>query len=352
MSAIGTEALGIGTNTVNNLIGVGLGLAMERHNDKRQLAQQGKLQALQIKGQQQMTDYNMSKQYEMWLKTNYGAQMEQLNKAGLNPGLMYGMSGGGGTTTGAANGNVTGAEAPRGGQEIQTQMGIQMQGMQLALLNAQKQNIEADTQNKQAQATKTSGVDTTKTVTEIQSLSQGIQNQKAQAALLHIQTELQKVDLGFQKATYDDRVDYIAQEAREMTGKASQALIQANLDTDARDTRLKIIKTEYVQRLLENALITAQTNATKKSIDVMDTKMRLDEWQMKSLANDITNNIDKMSQQEREVYLKQKLAEYQTDPSNEIIEGLSRGLGSIIPIIGNKAVEGATPSPIRGFHKR
>ena len=36
----------------------------------------------------------------MWKDTNYSAQMEELKKAGLNPGLLYGMSGGGATTIG------------------------------------------------------------------------------------------------------------------------------------------------------------------------------------------------------------------------------------------------------------
>lgn len=158
--ALGTAAIGIGTSTANDLIGTAIGLGLEKHNDKRQLAQQEKLQNLQMKGNKEMTDYNMMKQLEMWKNTSYPAQMAMMKQAGLNPALMYGMSGGGGQSTGSANGNVSGASAPSGGQEIQTQMGLQLQGMQLSLLNAQKENIEADTQNKEAQATKTGGVDT------------------------------------------------------------------------------------------------------------------------------------------------------------------------------------------------
>lgn len=130
------------------VINTGLGLMLEGHNDQRQIKQQQKLQDMQIQGQEHMTDYNMGKQYEMWQKTNYGPQMEQLNKAGLNPGLLYGMSGGGATTIGNASGNVTGAQAPAGGREI---LDANAMGMQLEILRAQKQNIEADTANKIAQ---------------------------------------------------------------------------------------------------------------------------------------------------------------------------------------------------------
>lgn len=141
-----------------------LGLALGGYNDRRQINQQQKLQDQQIKGQKQMTDYNMSKQMEMWKATSYGGQMEQMNKAGVNPSLMYGMGGGGGQSTGQANGNVSGGSAPQGGREIQDITGMAMQmKAQLELLQAQKENINADTDNKKAETGYTGGVKTDNT---------------------------------------------------------------------------------------------------------------------------------------------------------------------------------------------
>ena len=77
-------------------IGGVLGMAFQGANDRRQIRQQQKLQDMQIAGNKQLTDYNYAKQLQMWKDTNYSAQVEQLKKAGLNPGLLYGMSGGGG----------------------------------------------------------------------------------------------------------------------------------------------------------------------------------------------------------------------------------------------------------------
>lgn len=129
---------------VNGVVGTGLGMMLGDYNDSRQREQQKKLQDIQIKGQKEMSDYNQGLQYDMWNKTNYGAQKEHMQKAGLNVGLMYGMGGGGGATTGSASGSVGGASAAQGGgAELQT-------GMQLALMGAQKENIEADTANKKA----------------------------------------------------------------------------------------------------------------------------------------------------------------------------------------------------------
>jgi hypothetical protein len=141
------QNLGIGAagQAASGLVDAGMGLLLEGHNDKRQLKQQQKLQDMQISGQQQMGIFNREQAMQMWHDTNYGPQMEELKKAGLNPALMYGMGGGGGTTTATPSGNVTGATAPQG----KATQGEGM-GMQLQLMQAQKENIEADTRNKEA----------------------------------------------------------------------------------------------------------------------------------------------------------------------------------------------------------
>jgi len=132
-------------NAAGGIVGAGLGLALQGANDRRQLKQQGKLQALEIEGQKQMGIFNRQQQMQLWNDTNYSAQMEQLKKAGLNPGLMYGMGGGSGGTTQANTGNVTGGQAPQGGGEI----------MGMAMMQAQIRNINADTQQKEATTNKT-----------------------------------------------------------------------------------------------------------------------------------------------------------------------------------------------------
>ena len=166
------------TGEIGSVVGQGLGMvlgaiggkAAARANDRRQIEQQKKLQALQIQGQKEMADYNYTKQMNMWDATNYSAQKAQLEKAGLNPGLIYGMSGGGATTTGGGySAGVGGGNAPSGGGEIQAMLGM---GLQLQLMKAQKENIEADTANKEANTAKTSGIDTTKAQAETDNLLQ------------------------------------------------------------------------------------------------------------------------------------------------------------------------------------
>ena len=125
-------------------------------NDDRQYNQQQRLQELQLKGNKDMVNYNYAKQLEFWKQTNYSAQMEQMKLAGLNPALIYGSSGSGGTT-GSATGGVTGASAPSGGGEALAFMNIAQKQQELKLLDAQKANIEADTKKKE---TETKNIDT------------------------------------------------------------------------------------------------------------------------------------------------------------------------------------------------
>ena len=125
--------------------GQGLGMILGDYGRARQVEQQEKLTAVQLAAQKEMGKFNAEQQLDLWNKTNSEAQVEHMKKAGLNVGLMYGGSGGGGATAAAASGNAGSgtAEAPSAG----TAMGLQI-ASQLALQKAQKENIEADTANK------------------------------------------------------------------------------------------------------------------------------------------------------------------------------------------------------------
>ena len=146
ITALANEAAGATTS----LIGTGMGMALAGWQDRRQLRQQQKLQNLQLQGNKQMADYNQALQYDMWQKTGPVGQMEQLEKAGLNPGLIYGMGGAGGQTTGSPSGAISGSQA---NNSDPTGMGLmmlqaKMQEAQIKVAEAQAKNIDADTDNK------------------------------------------------------------------------------------------------------------------------------------------------------------------------------------------------------------
>ena len=148
----------------DSAIGMGMGLLLGDINDKRQLKQNERLGEQNWKFQKRAAEFNMQQQLEMWKATNYSAQMEEMRKAGLNPALAYGMKGGGGVTTGSSNASAPqSGVAPVGGGEA---MGMMQQRIQMRLLQAQEENIRADTEKKKADAQLTSGAQTSNVVAD------------------------------------------------------------------------------------------------------------------------------------------------------------------------------------------
>lgn len=249
-----------------------VGLALEGHNDERQRKQQQELTDIQIKGQKNLNEHQKALDFDMWNKTNAAAQVKHLKDAGLNVGLMYGGSGAGGATTGGGSGGgVTGGSAPAGGREI----------MDMAMLKAQMDNIKADTEKKKVEAGKIGGVDTDLGKTQIASLTQGIENAKAQEALTRVQTSIGELDMKLKDLSMDDALDLIAHTARKADSEANIAFNEAYVSGETRDTKVNIMRAELIGTTLRNILTkaqtqatNAQTEATKKSIEVSDAQIK------------------------------------------------------------------------------
>lgn len=118
--------------------------------------------------QQRMIDY-----FNLTAKYNSASQQKQrLKEAGLNPALMYGQAGTGGAGTGATGG----AQAAGVGLAQSQAVGM---GLQLKSIAAQTKLAEANATKAYAEAEKISGVDTEKTRSEIESITQGIKESDA-----------------------------------------------------------------------------------------------------------------------------------------------------------------------------
>ena len=132
---------------------------------KRQIEQQKKLTDIQVAASKELGDYSQTLQKDMFDYT-FGTQNEyntpeaqrmRLEEAGLNPALMYGMSGVGGQSapgqlgagSGSAGGGTASGEAEREQAQIAKMgIGLQMQALKSQIeLNesqANKNNAEAD----------------------------------------------------------------------------------------------------------------------------------------------------------------------------------------------------------------
>lgn len=232
------------------------GLALENHNDRRQLKQQQKLGEQQLKFNKEMTDHQAATQLQMWKNTNYQAQMNEMKKAGLSPGLMYGMSGAGGTTTGGGAAGVSAPSAPSGGNEI---MGMQLMNAQRALIEAQTENVKADT-------TKKSGVDTKLGETQIQNLMTGIQTEKAKQTMMNVQTRIAEIEADIKTESYEDSLDTIKYTVRKMMAEIEGLEIGNEINEATKAEKISIIQGELIGLGLSNEMKKLGMKLTEEQI--------------------------------------------------------------------------------------
>jgi hypothetical protein len=182
-----------------NSIGQSFGDYMTRFGDKvfgidrkqEQIDQQRKLMGLEMEGNKAMMEHSRKLQMQTWHDTNYSAQRAEMEKAGLNPALMYGMSGGGGTTTGSPSGSVTGGRASD--EASMKALSIQQQGMALqnAKLSAEIKVLESQAEKNKADA----GLSGAKTDTEEKQRNYLIGKLREEGVYYWLQNEINELKL-------------------------------------------------------------------------------------------------------------------------------------------------------------
>lgn len=334
-----------------------IGQGIAKGKDKRQLAQQGKLQELQIQGNKEMMDYGMGLQKQMWEYTGYEGQMRQMKDAGINPGLMYGMGGGGGQTVGSPNGNVTGGQAPGGsGREAEelTSMGLALSS-QMGLLDAQKKNIEADTKLKEVDANKKAGVDTKEAETRINSLTQGIENQKAQEELTKVQTRIGRIDEWIKGKSKEDAAEIIMWQAEQALNQVDSLWRQNIVDKATMYDRIDTVKTELAQKALQNQLIKAQTTTEKGKPAMQLAEIELMTQQAKGIIRsgvqkwkelEISGDRQGVEQRKQEVDQWVNDAQNSTGIAKDVLEDIANAIIFKQIISPNKE-----HTPVQGFRK-
>jgi len=206
----------IATEIGGAILGIGSDAIASGRNERAQK----RVMKQQLNNQLTLNEQNRKTQIQMWKDTNYGPQVEEMKAAGINPGLLYGMSGGGGaTTTGSAGGSAAGGSVS--GQNTAMQgMGM---ALQMQLLHAQKENIEADTAKKTVEADVIGGVNMQKTMQEASTIAQDRLLKEAQTRIANIQGDINA-------ATYQAQVDKIKADAigQILTNGLTKSNIQIN----------------------------------------------------------------------------------------------------------------------------
>lgn len=162
---------------------------------KKQFENEKELMGLQAKYNEAAASNNQKRAQAMWDYTNYENQKKHMIQAGLNPALLYGMSGGGGSSASGA-GQAAGVGNP-GTQAVM--MGIQAENMKA---NTQLQRAEA--KKAEAEATKTSGTDTEESQSRI-GLNEALKEMNGTLSRLQeMNTSLSQAQIETERAKQED----------------------------------------------------------------------------------------------------------------------------------------------------
>lgn len=283
-------------------------MAIEAGQQKLQQYQQKSLTRQQIAANKEMSQFNQNMAIDTWKKTGPAAQRQQLEEAGLNIGLMYQGSGPGGTTS--QPGNVTRGQAPTPG------MGIQMaaQIAQTQLIQAQKQNIEADTKNKEAQ-----NPSLQKQADQIQANIDFIKGQTAnnelQNVILTYEADMKKIQADIAGQTKDYAMNTVIQNYDKTKAEAETVARKNRIEESTLEKTIQAIQNNLILQAAEIAFKDAQTAATKtgtylKPAETIANIQKIDE-EIKKLQADRQVAWETLSLKDWEVWLKARATEFQ-----------------------------------------
>ena len=118
----------MGISVASNAIGGAMSAKDAKRQHQYDLEKMATQHGYNIESQKLGQQFNK----EMWDYTNYENQKKHLEAAGLNPALLYGMSGGGGATAAGAQGMGAGSGQSAGGANTGSPQAIKSQRILLS----------------------------------------------------------------------------------------------------------------------------------------------------------------------------------------------------------------------------
>nr|DAQ79623.1 MAG TPA: hypothetical protein [Microviridae sp.] len=228
--------------------------------------------------------------YEMWEDTNYAAQIEQMKKANLSPGLMYGQAGAGGGTVSGAQGQGTTQPIDK---SIEMKLKGQELGLQLANLASQIKLNESQANKNNVEANKTSGVDTELVKTSIENLISQTKNEKDRNTLIWAEKRFKEAAADMQEASAK-----LASGQNEKIGYEIN-LIEKSLDKMELEMNGIDLDNELKRRVMDSKVQEAEMSvkALMNSILVGNSQIKLNNQQAEAITDKVMQDWQSVAQQ-------------------------------------------------------
>lgn len=236
-----------------------LGIGLNQINANRDWKRNKQFQDIQFRNQQALNKQGQELQLDTWNKTNYEAQREHLENAGLSTGLLYGGSGPGGATTGSqGGGSATGGSVA--GSDNSAGMGLQL-GQQLAMTKSQIELNNALANKANTEAGKTGGVDT--------------DNVKADTELKGMNLANAKIQNEIGSKTIEEIIDTIKANRDSAVAKSTSDITKGNVDASTQNEQITTIKNEAIESALRLGAIKMKINLDEASIKNMSEQIKI-----------------------------------------------------------------------------
>lgn len=215
---------------------------------KQQMADQQKLMEIQQQNQMALNKQGQQLAQENWDYTNATNQVKHYEDAGLNVGLMYGSSGAGGTLSSGSGGGAAGGSAP-------TPENPGIMGIQLAQLQSQVELNKAMANKANAEAEKTSGIDT-----EVGG---------ANKALIEMNTKNAEVQNQLNSRSLEDSLDTIKANRDTAVANSATASTQADVSATTKQAQIDEINAKAINEAFKLAVAKSGINLNEAQMNKM-----------------------------------------------------------------------------------
>lgn len=245
---------------IGDIIGGGLDIANAIQNSpNKQMKRTKQLMDIQVQNQEKLNVQAQELAMKTWKETNYPAQIAMMKEAGINPALMYGSAGSGGSTNAGSGGSAASGQSPNG------------RTFDLMNLIAMKQ-ISADVELKKSEtklnntnADVIGSIGKGKGQAEIDNLIAQTKNETLKGELIKVQTLQQQIQNSNTQDIIDANLDNIA-------ASTSKLLAEGNLTRDNAQNIINESAAKAVGQMFENELTQAKIKLTDTERENIKTK--------------------------------------------------------------------------------